>query len=387
VTNASTIQILWAAAVLCAAAGNVSAQVAANAAATTPEKDIREKIWDLPKLYESDDNEILQSFSIIGRYHGQYWAVDANQGNADGWENRRFYLGAEAELFHHFKAQFQVKANEDFDPFYEGIYQAFVKWTPNDSFSLSAGRLDYLYSGLERSVSSTRIITFERGLLVNQLMPQEVVGILADAKQGKFSYRAGLFSGSIEDELTHFDGGFGAVLGVGYELPLFYQKGSLHLDYLYNNGNDGNNAFRPYDHVVSLWHQGYSGPFGLGVDLTYGNGLHGRPAVFGLTLLPSYTFAKNVLCKGDAFQLVLRYQFATSDEDNGLLLQSRYEREVSLGRNADQYNAFYAGINYLLYGDRFKLMTGVEYATAHDAANDGGEYDGWTYFAGVRLFF
>ena len=117
--------------------------------------------------------------------------------------------------------------------------------------------------------------------------------------------------------------------GVGYNLPLFYAEGSLHLDYLYNNGNPSNNAFKPYDHILSLWHQGQSGPFGLGVDVTFGHGT-GRPheSVFGVTVLPTYVFAKNVIRKGDALQAALRYQYAVSDGDNGLQLQQRYEQEV-----------------------------------------------------------
>ena len=179
-----------------------------------------------------------------------------------------FTLGAEAVLFHDFTVQAQMKFSEDFDPVYDGLYQAFVKWSPGEAFSLSAGRLDFLFAGLERTISSTKIATFERGLLVNQLLPAEVVGAVAQGKVGDFFYRAGVFSGSIEQEFTTFAGGFGAVAGVGYELPLFYAEGSLHLDYLYNNGNPSNNALESYDHVVSLWHQGQTGPFGLGVDLT-----------------------------------------------------------------------------------------------------------------------
>src|SRR5262249_53342938 len=155
----------------------------------------------------------------------------ADQGHTDGWENRRFFIGAEAELFHQLTLQVQIRASEDFDPFYDGLYQAFVEWYPSDAFTLSAGRVDYLFTGLERSVSSIRIVTFERGLLANQLLPGEVVGAVAESKAGEFSFRAGLFSGSIEEEFTQFKGGFGAVGCVGYNLPLFYETGSVHLDY------------------------------------------------------------------------------------------------------------------------------------------------------------
>jgi len=348
---------------------------------------IYERLWNVPRIYEDEENSIIQRFSIVGRYHGQYWKVNSNEGSADGWENRRIYLGAEAGLFQQLTVHGQIVISEDLDPFYEELYQAYVEWSPGPAISLRAGRLDFLFTGLERTVSSTRILTFERGLLVNQLMPGEVVGALAGGKHGHFSYRAGIFSGSIEDEFTHFDGGVGAVAGVGYDLPLFYESGRVYLDYLFNDGDSQNNAFKRYDHVVSLWHQGQKGPFGLGLDLTFGHGLDARPLVFGLTILPTYEIAKDVLRKGDAVQAVLRYQFSVSEGDNGLQLQKRYEREASSGPSGDSYHAFYGGINYRLFGDRLKLMTGVEYSTMDDAANDGGDYKGWTGFAGVRLFF
>jgi phosphate-selective porin OprO/OprP len=68
-------------------------------------------------------------------------------------------------------------------------------------------------------------------------------------------------------------------------------------------------------------------------------------------------------------------------------LQPRYEQEVVHGGAGDQYQAVYGGVNYLLYGDRLELMTGVEYSAMHDSARDGGEFNGWTCFASVRVFF
>ena len=34
------------------------------------EKSIYERIWKLTRIYENEDNKVLQSLSIIGRYHG-----------------------------------------------------------------------------------------------------------------------------------------------------------------------------------------------------------------------------------------------------------------------------------------------------------------------------
>lgn len=346
-----------------------------------------ERIREALRLYDDKGNPVIQEFSIVGRYHGQYWAVDADHGNAHGWENRRIYLGAQAVLFRDFTLHAQIAISEDFAPFYDGLYQAYVKWSPGTSFSVSAGRLDFLYAGLERSVSSTKIVTFERGLLANQLLPGEVVGAVAQGRAGAFSYRAGVFSGSIEQEFTTFAGGFGAVAGVGYQWPLVFDKGSLHLDYLYNNGNPGNNALQPYDHILSLWHQGRSGPFGLGVELLAGHGIEGRKSVLGVTVVPTYVLGKDLVRKGDALEAVLRYQYAVSDGDNGLALPQRYAQEVVPDGVGDAYHAVYAGLSYLIHVDRLKLMSGVERSLMEGPAPGRDIFRGWTFFSGLRTSF
>jgi phosphate-selective porin OprO/OprP len=351
------------------------------------EKGVYERLWEAARLYEDQENSVIQTFSILGRYNGQYWNVNADQGSADGWENRRIYLGTEAMLFHDFTIHAQVKFSDDLDPFYDGIYQAFVNWSPSESLTLVAGRMDFLFAGLERSMSSTKIGTFERGLLANQVMPHEVVGTGGKVNWGDFTFRAGVMSGSIEREFTSFAGGFGAVVDVGYELPLFYSEGSLHLDYLYNNGNSANNALEPYDHILSLWHRGRSGPFDLGVELIAGHGIEGRNSVLGVTGLATWLLGKNLIRKGDALEAAFRYQYAVSDGDNGLELEQRYEQEVVPGGLGNAYHAVYVGLNYLIYGNRFKLMNGVEYSVMKDSALGHDSFNGWTYLAGVRVYF
>jgi len=58
------------------------------------EKTLYERVWEQFRLYENESNDVLQAVSLIGRYHGQFSSVNADQGHADGWENRRFFLGA-----------------------------------------------------------------------------------------------------------------------------------------------------------------------------------------------------------------------------------------------------------------------------------------------------
>jgi hypothetical protein len=93
-----------------------------------------------------------------------------------------------------------------------------------------------------------------------------------------------------------------------------------------------------------------------------------------------------VFGNNDPLQLNLRYQYVSSNEDNGLHLQKRYEGKVTQG-DGDNYQALYAGLSYFLYDHKFKFMLGGEYARMKDAGNDGGEYRGWTWFGAVRLYF
>jgi phosphate-selective porin OprO/OprP len=270
---------------------------------------------------------------------------------------------------------------------YGGLYEAFIKWEPaGRDFSLSLGRLDYLFTGYERSKSSKKINVIERGLLVNQIMPAEVVGAHLKGKNGRFSYHAGWFSRSIEQEFDDFHSGSAAVVGTSYDSPLIYEHGDLHLDYLYNPGGSEGEAFRPYRHVASLWHRGERGRLGVGVDLTIALPLESDGHVVGFTLEPSLTLLNEVFGNNDPLQLTLRYQYASSSEENGLSLQKRYEQKITRGEG-DSYQALYTGLNYYLYGHKLKVMLGGEYARMKDAADDGGEYSGWTWFGALRLYF
>ena len=124
---------------------------------------IYDRIWAAPVLYENPDHSGIQSFSLIGRYHGQYWSVNADQGDAADWENRRKIVGFSSKWFQTFTLQAQMYLQTDGGSLYGGLYEAFIKWSPADTnISLSVGRLDYLFTGYERSESSKKINVIER---------------------------------------------------------------------------------------------------------------------------------------------------------------------------------------------------------------------------------
>lgn len=346
-----------------------------------------DKIWHAAVLYESEDNPTIQSFALVGRYHGQAWNVNADQGSAQDWENRREIFGFKSQWFQHFTLEAQIHLNTSSGPLYDGLYVAYVEWSsPKTDLSVSVGRLDYLFTGFERSKSSKKINAIERGLLVNQVMPAEVVGVHMTGRKGLFSYHAGVFSSSIEEEFSDFDTGSAGVVGAAYDTPLFFETGSLHVDYLHKSANSEGNAFRPYRHIASLWHKGETGRFGMGMDVTVAQPLETKGTVWSITLEPTWMLLDNVFGNSDPLQLVARYQYATSSENNGLHLQRRYEEAVTQGEG-NRYQAFYGGVNYYLYGQKLKLMAGGEYAHMRDDADDMGRYRGWTWFGAVRLYF
>jgi len=347
-----------------------------------------ETFWAGARLYENPESRAIQSLSLVGRYHGQYWTVDSALGDERGWDNRRMIFGVQSRLYDDYVIDIQMHINDSFSPVYDGLYTASLNWKPSGKKgSLILGRLDYVYTGLERSTSSKKLVTIERGLLAAQLMPGEVVGVHSETQMGGLSLRPAVYSGQIGDEFSDFSAGAAYGLGLSYPVSAFYDKGTFTLDVLYNDGNVSNNAFEPYRQIISIWHQGQKGRFRLGVDLTAGQGeFSGAPDVFGLTLIPTYDIADNVLLGGDRLQIATRYQYVASDGENGLSIPRRYEREVTVGKG-DRYDAIYLGLNYLIYGDRLKLMAGAEYAELRDRASDGGDYQGWTYLAGLRFYF
>ena len=96
-------------------------------------------------------------------------------------------------------------------------------------------------------------------------------------------------------------------------------------------------------------------------------------------MIPSYFI-------GDGLQLVGRVQVATSNDPDGLKPPGRYEEASLLPTGGDaKGNTFvstYLGLNYYIYGHKLKVMTGVEYTHL-----GGGDYDGTTFYSGLRFSF
>lgn len=351
-------------------------------------------LWSLPVLYKDKENPWIQEVALTGRYQGQIFHLNSNKGDAGGWQNRRQRIGGKVKFLKTFEAY--IDFNLNFEAPYTSTnrfvqdYEGFgLKWKPADEFNVEVGLTKVPITN-EWRTSSKQIITIERSDFINTAIPNKLGGVIANGKisdgftkDGKFTYGAGVYTATRDDDWAYptFDGGSVIYSGVGYE---FNKNHKLRYDnsFLVGNTDVATNATKPYVYTSAL---SYSGKFldkklSFDSDLVMAIGEDSQPNLFGVILLPSYKLTEQI-------ELVARYQYLASNKDNGVSLQKRYERRApelptSKGNN---YHALYGGVNYYIYKDKLKLMGGLEYSHM-DLANNGS-YNQMTLFGAVRFYF
>ncbi|MBX3739762.1 MAG: hypothetical protein KF712_02125 [Akkermansiaceae bacterium] len=368
----------------------MSAIAALSPIATAEESDGFAKLWDLATLHKDDSNPILQEFKLRGRYHGQYHIVDGGQDTEDNWEDRRFRFGFDAKMFEK-KVEVRVdfQSNDGFRDLYDGLVDAYVKWKPVDSFSVTVGRMKPQIGYYDFVQSTNAQPTFERSQIFNQLSIDRATGIAFEGKIDNFTWQAGVYSNAIDPDRNDFDeafgefnGGWSSTLGVGYDFSkaLGVKKADFRIDWLHSERDPDAGVLNRYDDVISstFWVQdGLWSAVAEGFYATGGQGTDGD--VFGGFLQGTYDVIPKKL------QLVGRYSFAYGDGDRSVRRQTRYESFVVDGRG-NQYQAIYLGAQYFINGDKLKFLAGAEYADLSGGPSGLG-YDGVTYLTGVRFSF
>lgn len=347
------------------------------------EPSIYDKIWRYADWYHNEDNPVIQRFQFTGRFQLDYAFVDAEQGADHEWDIRRFRLGGKAKVFHDFTlhAEVDIDAKEPVDgQVYQRMTDLYLAWSRSKSFTATVGKQSAPFT-MDGSTSSKELLTLERNNLANNLwFPTEYFpGVTVSGQPGPWRYLAGIYSaGAANDVMGEFDGGVFALGTVGYDFAkdLKVKQAVLTANYVYNEPDSDSTGTRNLEDVVSINFNFYTGKWGFRTDVSAGAGSLGQSDLWGAMLMPYYNIT-------DHFQVVGRYTFLNSADDNGLRL-NRYETLVASGRG-DQYNEFYLGLNYYLYGHKLKLQTGVDYAEMRDHAGDGGAYRGWGWTSGLRI--
>jgi hypothetical protein len=344
-----------------------------------------DQLWGLATLYKNDHNPILQELKLRGRYQGQYHWLDSDQGDTDDWENRRSRFGFDAKLFSKkIEIRLDAESNETFDPFYEGLVDAYLKWKPSGAFGLTVGRQKPQIGGYDWLASSNNTPTFERSQIFNQLRVNRATGAVLEGLLGQFTWQAGVYTNAVDSEFGQLDGGLSYGAGVGYHLNEAWglKQADLRADWLHSDHEAGDTVLNRYDDLLSATLQLQDGRWGLVTEAYYGTGENAADVV-GFFIQPTWDLLPEKL------QLVGRYSFATGNGPDSVIAQSRYEREapqLTGGGRGDRYQAAYLGLQYFIHGDRLKLMAGAEYARL-DGGGNGGDFAGLTLLTGIRLSF
>jgi phosphate-selective porin OprO and OprP len=351
--------------------------------AAKSDSSIYDEIWSLATLYKNKDNPYIQEIKLRGRYQGQHYWLDSRQGDADSWEDRRSRIGFDVKFLGDFSFRGDVQGSDGFDPVYNGIVDFFVKWSPADQFNLTVGKQKPQIGYYDWLQSTNSQPTFERSQIFNQLRVDRTLGAVIDGKAGNWLYQTGIYSNENDLEFGQLNAGIGYGVGVGYDFTkaVSLEKAEWRFDYLRSDIESGSTVLDRYENLFSttLWLK--DGRWSLVGEFFAGTGLSADAA--GLFIQPTYDLIPKKL------QVVGRYSFASGEGPDSIQAQSRYERSApnlnGSGRG-EVYNAFYVGTQYFIHGDKLKLLAGAEYAEV-DGGGNGGDFDGWTYLAGVRLSF
>jgi phosphate-selective porin OprO and OprP len=355
-----------------------------EAVTTTSEKSVFDRLWGLATLYKNDSNPFLEEFKLRGRYQGQYHWLESDQGDDHDWENRRSRFGFDAKLFDkRIEIRLDAQSNDEFDPFYDRLVDAYIKWKPAETFNLTLGKQKPQIGYYDWLQSSNTQPTFERSQIFNQLRVDRTTGAVIDGKVHQLTYQLGAYFNDVDREFGKFDGGvsFGAGIGYDFKPALEVDRADLRFDWLHSEHEAGDTVLNRYDDLFSTTFWLQTGSFGFVAEAFYATGT--SPDAFGFFLQPTYDLVPKKL------QIVGRYSFATGDDADALTAQTRYERaapDLTGGGRGDTYHAGYLGLQYFIYGDKLKFMAGAEYARL-DGGGNGGDYDGWTVLTGIRLYF
>jgi phosphate-selective porin OprO and OprP len=371
--------ILWRFAMLAVASS--AAALGADSDPNKAEPSLFDQVWSYADLYKNDEHPVLQRLQFTGRFQLDYAIVEADQGDHDEWNIRRFRLGAKAKLFKDFTLHGEADLNpQEPRPFYTRLTDIYLSWSQSKTFVATVGKHSAPFT-MDGSTSSKELLAIDRSNLANNLwFPNEYFpGVSASGQFNEWRYWAGIYSsGGANGEFGEFNGGLFGLATIGYDFAknLDVKQALLAFNYVYNEPDQDNSWTRDLQHIGSLNFNLAAKKWGVRADLSVGSGYFRASDLWGAMLMPYYNISSRL-------QLVSRYTHVQSDDSNGVRLPL-YENTVVNGRG-DEYNEIYLGLNYYFYGHKLKVQTGVQYADLQDSANDGGEYSGWAWTTGLRI--
>ncbi len=336
-----------------------------------------ERLMSAAVLYQNEANPWVLQLALVGQLQLQYARGSDDSGNfgtgdlpADAtWSNievRRFRLGMKGRLFRKLFFLNLTDLYPDLSPrIYKRIPETYLTWMHSEAFNISAGKCELKFNR-EQEYSSREFPVFERTALGNMFYGGELTGawLCGENVAGGWLYFLGAYSNERRDEWTRFDGGAIVLSKIGY-------------DYARQCGLD---FARIHSHEDIPWLL-VGGGLGFTAEFMWGEGANGQSDAGGLSTMTTWAITTKL-------ELINVLELAASRDEKGIVLPSRYEALApgAGDKMGDGYFACYSGLNYYIDGHRLKLMSGAKYSQL-EGGPGGGDFDGWTWLAGLRMAF
>jgi len=342
-----------------------------------------DQFWSLASLYSGREGSSVQSVALSGRLQFDQAILDSGDEDHDEFNLRRLRMGVKVEFLHNFTFQTEAEFDpQDGNPFYRRLTDTYVAWSPNAALELTVGKHGAAFT-MDGQTSSKELLAIDRSNLTNNIWFTEeyVPGISVSGEKNGLIYNVGYFSSGEKNRgFGQFNGNMFVLATIGHDFAdsLGVNEALLRFNFVDNEAGSKNSFTRPLEQIGSLNFSLDAGSWGLRSDLSVAQGYLDQSDLKGFMLMP-------YLNLNDRLQLVVRYTFVDSDDNNGVRF-ARYEREIAgAGSRGNKYTEGYAGLNYYFYGHKLKLQTGLQYAQMQDRAADGGAYTGWSWTTGLRL--
>lgn len=361
--------------------------------------------WDralaVPTIFRDKGHPWVQELAVVGQLQLQYayGSDDSGKFGSDDFpdescwgdtEVRRFRVGMKGRLFEKLTFLNLTDLNPEFAPrVYKRTPETYFTYAHSPALNISAGKTELKFNR-EQEYSSRDFLPFERSAVGNMLYGGELTGvwICGSGIRGGWLYFLGAYENDRQDELPAFEGGAMILGKIGYDYTkrTSFELAEVKAQLLHNTEpgyaeSPTHPASPSYSNSVSISNQLTEGDFGLTTEFLWGDGAEGRPDVYQISAMPTYRI-------NEQLQIVTTFEAAGSREENGVYLPARYE-SLSPGvgdKTGDAYFAAYAGVNWYLHGNNLKLMSGVKYSYL-DGGSGGGDFNGWTWLAGLRMAF
>ena len=354
-------------------------------------------------IYSNDDNPYIQKFRFYGRFQAQYGYIRGEDVNGDDFsedveEIRRTRLGAEIKFLNGFKLTGNVNLVDDdalsdggreFD--YQDFDQLKLSYTTKDFLGFDKASLTYgrhkVAVGQEARLSSKKIKTVERAAISNRLFNGRWTGFSVDLQRNNWNGTLGYFSQDQTDVLGSLDQGSAVYFSSTHKLS----HGNVLFDAFWNIDTDDDSELATYEWATTLGYETTIGDWDFVADLAFGD--NGDDALAGADRAGNFwgvTLTGSRYIIEDKLEFVARYAYQGSEEDEGIRTNSRLFRsetildnDVNDGRG-DSHHSLYAGLNYYFYGDKSKVLVGIEY---DNLDTPEGSADATTLWAAYRFYF